>query len=48
MGGVGVGYTFFDHLQVRADYAYYMDIGEERKTLETDISTVTVGVAYRF
>jgi opacity protein-like surface antigen len=48
MAGVGVGYTFFDHLQVRTDFSYYLDVGDEKKTLETDISTVTVGVAYRF
>jgi opacity protein-like surface antigen len=46
--GIGAGYTFFDHLQVRLDYSFYADVGDENTTLETDVSTITAGVAYRF
>jgi hypothetical protein len=48
MFGLGAGYTFFDHLQIRVDYSFYKKVGEEKTTLETDISTLTAGVAYRF
>jgi len=48
MAGLGVGYTFFDHLQVRLDYSFFPDVGDEELTLETDVSAITAGVAYRF
>jgi hypothetical protein len=48
MGGAGVGYTFFKHLQIRADFSYYRQVGQEDKTLTTDIATATAGVQYRF
>lgn len=46
--GIGAGYSFMDHWNVRVEYTLFDNIGDEKLTGESDVDRIVIGVNYRF
>jgi long-subunit fatty acid transport protein len=48
MYGLGAGYTFREHFQVRIDWIAVPNVGDESETGEGNVQLFTAGFRYRF
>jgi OmpA-OmpF porin, OOP family len=47
-GGIGAAYNINKEFSVRLEYDFYSKLGDKDKTGESDVSMISLGVAYKF